>query len=303
MLTLLGLCVVSLAPGLFWLWFFVRRDRLRPLPGRVVAGVFALGGLCIVPAAALEFPVRWWAPLGLSWSGGGGGELPLFDWDAALVMILVVGPVEEVCKFLVVRLAVWRWARIGAPVHALVLAAAASLGFASLENLAYVVSFGLEVLFVRTLLSTLAHLLCSSIWGYALGTSLGQRRRSPLRLLGSLVLAALVHGGYNAAFFILGPWAVLLNGGLVVAGVGWLLGRYRALELASPFWYRRNYPWVWCGCGRREFLSSRYCPDCGAQLASSLAGSGAELHCSSCGVLGLPNAEFCIGCGDQLLSR
>jgi RsiW-degrading membrane proteinase PrsW (M82 family) len=51
----------------------------------------------------------------------------------------------------------------------LVYGAAASLGFASLENLAFMLMFGPEAILVRGPLTTLAHLVLSSIWSYPLG--------------------------------------------------------------------------------------------------------------------------------------
>ena len=51
----------------------------------------------------------------------------------------------------------------------LVYAAAASLGFASLENLMYVLAFGPWVMVLRAPLSTLAHVIFGSFWGFPLG--------------------------------------------------------------------------------------------------------------------------------------
>ena len=81
-------------------------------------------------------------------------------------MTFVVGPVEELCKFAAVRLGPYRSLYFDEPVDGLVYASAASLGFASLENLFYVLEYGPEVM-IAPPLSTVGHLVF--VWGFALG--------------------------------------------------------------------------------------------------------------------------------------
>ena len=76
---------------------------------------------------------------------------------------------KELCKFGAVRLGAYRSLYFDEPVDGLVYASAASLGFASLENLFYVLQYGPEVMLLRAPLSTVAHLVFGSIWGQALG--------------------------------------------------------------------------------------------------------------------------------------
>ena len=42
---------IGFAPGLFWLWFIVRKDRFEPEPRGLVVRVFLLG--CLTPALVL----------------------------------------------------------------------------------------------------------------------------------------------------------------------------------------------------------------------------------------------------------
>ena len=115
----------------------------------------------------------------------------------SLIMLGVVGPVEETCKFLTVRLRAYRSPYFEEPMDGLVHAAAASLGFASLENLFYILDYGPEVMIIRAPLSTLGHLIFGSLWGYALGLRHeGGDARLVWRGLG---LAALLHGLFNVA--------------------------------------------------------------------------------------------------------
>ena len=81
--------LVAFTPGLFWLWFFLRHDKIRPEPLRLIAVTFVLGCVSTIPAGLGNY---------------------LFGADNLLegspnfisvvtAMALVVGPVEELCKF------------------------------------------------------------------------------------------------------------------------------------------------------------------------------------------------------------
>ena len=85
--------LIPFAAGAFWLWFFARRDVYRPEPKRLLALSFFLGVVSAVPAAAIEYVF-------------------IADSDFASMafgtlaanMLFVVGPVEEIAKFLAVQL-------------------------------------------------------------------------------------------------------------------------------------------------------------------------------------------------------
>ena len=282
----LTLLLAAFAPGLFLVWFFVRLDKTRPEPLRLLVGTFALGCLSTLPAGLLYeflgFDVLWFAE-----------ELPFLP--SFLLMMFVVGPVEELCKFGAVRLGAYRSLYFDEPLDGLVYASVASLGFASLENLYYVIEYGLEVMLVRAPLSTLGHLVFGSIWGYALGQHYASGRQRGWLLVGSLALAAAVHGTFNVllSYFPLMTLAYPLVGGVLV---------YRAFrkgDAASPYSSRRNYPLVHCNrCDQTLTITQERCPNCGA--LRPLAGSTALL-CGSCGNSNPFDASFCTACGDELM--
>ena len=59
----------------------------------------------------------------------------------AIGCFLVIGPCEELAKFLAVRLFVYRNKEFNEPLDGIIYAAAAALGFASLENVLYVIDW------------------------------------------------------------------------------------------------------------------------------------------------------------------
>ena len=110
---LLSYALLALAPGLFWLWFFVRGRSYRPKPRRLLAFAFFLGMLSTLPAAALEFAFLQDVEI------AAGTDLA----TAAAAMLFVVGPTEELSKFLAVRLGPYRSLYFDEPRDGLVYAA------------------------------------------------------------------------------------------------------------------------------------------------------------------------------------
>ena len=291
---LLAYPILAIAPGIFWLWFFIRGRSYRPNPRRLLAFAFFLGMLFVPPAAVLEFVLLGDVDLDRL------GEMGLAS--VAAMMLFVVGPVEEASKFLAVRLGPYRSLYFDEPSDGLEYAAAASLGFASLENLVYILSFGPAVMIVRAPISTLGHVIWGSFWGYGLGVQAQHGRRGRrLWLAVSLVVAAALHGAFNTLLFTLSPLGPLLALLLTALGLWWTLSRFRWAQRISPFRLRRNYPRVACpGCGRYNSVVSRYCQSCGW---ISPASRPSALACGNCGAPARPDASYCIRCGDRLLRR
>ena len=283
-----GFVLVSFAPGLFWLWFYLRKDSYQPAPRRLIALTFGLGCLATIPAAIVEALV-----LGDSFleeSAGLGG--------VAAGMLFVVGPVEEACKFAAVRFKAYRSLYFDEPMDGLVYAAAASLGFASLENLFYVLQFGPEVMILRAPLSTVAHLVFGGIWGYALGLHHASGYRRSMLVVGALALGACTHAVFNILVSALLPIPLAIL--LTLAGAIWVFGRFKWGQRISPFRYRRNYPEIECPeCDRLIRVMSRFCRFCGASADSKVR----RLFCGHCGESNRPDAGYCTGCGDRLLQK
>ena len=108
-------------------------DVYRPGPRRLLIATFLLGGLSTIFAGLLEGVFVYGTELDIE-----GASLA----STAVAMLLVVGPVEEVCKFRS-RAASTPSARSisTSRLDGMVYGAAASLGFATVENIGYVRGF------------------------------------------------------------------------------------------------------------------------------------------------------------------
>ncbi len=188
----LAALIVPVLPGLAWLWIFYRTDRYEPEPKRLVLLTFALGVLSIVPAfvgerlAGMVYPFLEHFEKATAAGSTGAAAWPMF-----IGCFLVIGPCEELAKFLAVRLFVYRHREFDEPLDGIIYAAAAALGFASLENVFYVFDWhsrtlDWSALGVRSLLALPGHVIFSTTWGYALG----RKRFDPRYRVWPMVLAA-----------------------------------------------------------------------------------------------------------------
>jgi RsiW-degrading membrane proteinase PrsW (M82 family) len=218
---LLPLAAVAAAPAIFWLWYFYRRDRYEPEPKLLIVRTFLLGMLITIPVAFIE------------------GFLPISD----LVLAILAAPViEELAKYLVVKRTVFRTLEFDEPIDGVIYAAAAALGFATLENIGYILTAYLsspveEVLFVyvlRALLSVPGHALFSSMWGYGLGRAKFDPSRGRMYILAGLILAIILHAIFN---FLLYSSPILALGVFALVPLIWWFV-FRIMEDAlrrSPF--------------------------------------------------------------------
>jgi RsiW-degrading membrane proteinase PrsW (M82 family) len=185
--------IAAFAPALAWLFFFLREDAVHPEPRRLIAKVFIAGALVSVPTFLVQ----------------SGFDSLLRGEFTVLVVLLAF--IEELFKFGAAWLVVRRDKAFDEPVDAMIYMVAASLGFATVENIfitgsAYPLSASLGVLLVaggalttltyRFLGATLLHVLASSLLGYAWAR--GWVKGKPLHFIAlGLVGATVVHAVFN----------------------------------------------------------------------------------------------------------
>ena len=180
------LVVIALAPCLFLLWYFYSRDKYEPEPKKLILRIFILGAVFVIPAAILEFlllmPLQKYSGL----------------WGVAfLESFFIVAPIEEVFKFLVVKKWIYGSKEFNEVMDGVVYGVAASLGFAALENIFYVVERGIGVGIMRALLSVPGHAFFGAVMGYWLGMAKFNKEREKAYLTKGVLLAIFFHGLFN----------------------------------------------------------------------------------------------------------
>jgi len=182
------LVMLAIAPGIFWLWYFLSKDRLRPEPRHLVIRVFLLGFVAAVAASLLEWSV--FRAAGIMPGGSGPANV--------LAAAAVIGLIEEGTKFLAVYAGVYRHAAFDEVLDGIVYAVAAALGFATMENVQYVLQGGAEVGVIRAVLAVPGHAFCGALMGFNMGMAKFAGPRERAWLLSGFGLAALAHAAYDA---------------------------------------------------------------------------------------------------------
>jgi RsiW-degrading membrane proteinase PrsW (M82 family) len=289
--------VLAFAPGIFWLWLVYRRDKYRPEPRALVVRAFLWGMVIAVPVAALESFLIWLANPRTFFSSAGAFTLG----TAAYMSFVVAGLTEELGKFVVVRRTVYREPYFDEPMDGLVYSSATALGFASLENFSYLLSFGWELILIRGPYSTLAHVLFAAMWGYPLGLSKIREGGARRWIWFGLICSMIAHGLFDFFMFTGGSYSLLSLPVFVASGVLFVIMLRRANRL-SPFKEMVGELMVSCPqCGRQAPYYENFCTSCG-QLLESVKQSG-PVFCGNCGAALNKEALFCMSCGSRLLRK
>ncbi len=181
--------LLATLPGLFWFWWYARQDRKRPEPKGYLWRVFLLGALVTIPALFIEFSLDLIIPFADQSLG----------FTAIAGTLLVVAPVEELSKFLMVRIGVYKNKAFDERLDGIIYMVVAALGFATVENVLVVLREGSGVLPLRFLTATLLHVLASGIIGFFMGQAKFMRSRARafwMQLLG-LIIGISLHGLYD----------------------------------------------------------------------------------------------------------
>ena len=185
------LLAAAVAPSTALLYYFYTRDKYEKEPRKLLLKAFLIGGGLVVPVLFVE--------LGLN----------IFDMEEANLIaagytaFVVAGFVEESFKFMFFFLYIWKNSNFNEMYDGIVYSVFISLGFATFENLAYVLSTGFSTAVIRSLTAVPAHALFAVTMGYYLGIArfANLRYRRKYIILG-LIIPVLLHGIYD---FILLP--------------------------------------------------------------------------------------------------
>lgn len=194
MLIILWYILIALTPGLFWVWFYRRKDKKNPEPLKLIIKVFIWGMLITIPAIGIELAIDYFFPYSKS------SSLLIITISS----LFIVAPIEEVLKFFVVKEKIYNHKAFDEPLDGVIYAVVAALGFASLENILVIFSDGHNAILLRFATATLMHAITSGIVGYYMGLlKFGKeqqkysRKKKKYFIIQGLVIASLLHGLYN----------------------------------------------------------------------------------------------------------
>ena len=190
---ILRFIALAVAPALLLLRYVRNKDAIEAEPPKLIWSLVGLGILSTGIAYVLEI--------------GGLAVLQLLFAEENLLFqiirwIVVVGLMEEVSKYLMLRLRTWKNPNFNCLFDGMVYAVAVSAGFALAENILYGVMYGTGVLLIRAVVSIPAHLCFSVFMGtwYSVAkrfAAKGDERSARKCLALSVAVSAIAHGLFD----------------------------------------------------------------------------------------------------------
>lgn len=200
------LLLLAVCPPALLMFFIIQKDKVEKEPPGLLTKLLLLGAVSTISAIILEM--------------AGIGILGLFLSEESTVYILlenflVVALSEEAGKYFVLKKCTWKHPAFNYTFDGIVYAVASSLGFATLENILYVVQGGLETGIARAFLSIPGH----TIFGIYMGLHYGIARREAslentakfrIHKKLALIVPVLLHGTYDFCLSMESGWFILL---------------------------------------------------------------------------------------------
>lgn len=207
------LIFLSILPTVILLWYFEKQDKGKKEPSRLKWKIFGWGILIAVFAVIIELNIGdLYNYLGLT------KNFWIYIFLNAFVTAALV---EEALKFWVVKTRAYKSKYFDEIMDGITYTIIASLGFATLENVLYVLEGGITIAIVRAFVSVPAHAMFSGVMGYYIGKA----KFAPAPWISRKLLwkgfgfGVLYHGLFNFLLFTESALILLLVPLLVIMGL------------------------------------------------------------------------------------
>ena len=222
----MNLLIIALAPVLIIALYIYIRDKHEREPFGMLLLALLAGCFITIPIVFVEGWLA--APLNLMQG------YSATAWNAFIVAALT----EESFKFAALFILFWRNKEFNEKFDGIVYACFISLGFASVENVLYVLEGGMNVGYMRAFTAVPAHALFGVIMGYHFGLARFYRTQKAMRLFLALAAPILLHGIYD--FMLMTEHPFLLFVFLPYLVFLWIFGFRKIRDLSN----RSIFKWI-----------------------------------------------------------
>lgn len=192
----MGLLALAIAPGIAICLFIYFKDKYNKEPLGLLLWLFILGMFSVIPALIAETvltkPVE--------------KLVGQHIFYTALFSYIIVGLSEELSKFLMLRYYAFKRKAFDDPFDGIVYAVMVGMGFATLENVGYVMEHGWVTGVTRMFLSVPAHATFAVLMGYHLGLAKFDPARRSRYLVLAIFWPVLFHGTFDFFLFLGNSW-------------------------------------------------------------------------------------------------
>lgn len=199
---------VGIAPVVALMSFFYLKDQFQePIP--VIIRSFILGALLVFPIMFVQYAM----------------DREGIFMNVYLESFIQAAFLEEFLKWFIFMFAMYHHEEFDDHYDGIVYAVAISLGFASVENILYLLTNGVEYGFSRAIFPVSSHALFGVIMGYYFGKAKLSESHTNLNRAIAFFLPFLLHGIYNSLLKVLTTnWMYVLVPFMIVL---WVFGLHR----------------------------------------------------------------------------
>lgn len=200
---LFAILSAAVAPGFSLLAFVYLKDRFDSEPFSKVLRTFILGALLVFPIMFIQY----------AFEQEGVAQTPF------LKSFLLSGALEEFFKWFIFLYAIYKHTEFEGRYDGIVYGVSISLGFATVENLLYLLANGISLAFLRALFPVSCHALLGVLMGYYMGRAkVGAVKNQYKVLTVALLIPAILHGFYDIVLevqssnviYVLIPFMIML---------------------------------------------------------------------------------------------
>jgi RsiW-degrading membrane proteinase PrsW (M82 family) len=192
----MGLLALAIAPGIAICLFIYFKDKYKREPLGLLLASFIFGMLSVIPAIIIQLGVTGSVE---RWMGDGIFYTAVFSY-------LIVALSEEGSKFLALRVFIFRRKAFDDPFDGIIYAVMVGMGFATLENIGYVTSYGFGTGITRMFLSVPAHATFAVLMGYHVGLAKFDPVNRKKYFFLAVFWPVLFHGTFDFFLFVGNTW-------------------------------------------------------------------------------------------------
>ncbi len=221
------LIILSLAPVAILLAYIWVRDKYEKEPFKMLLIALFLGAISVIPVLIVESILMLFINLFQ--------ETMKAFWNAFVVAAFT----EELFKFLFLYLLIWKSKEFNEKFDGIVYAVYISLGFAAVENLMYVLDYGVHVGWIRAITAVPAHFLFGVTMGFFFGQAKFYPNQKNKLIRAALIYPILLHGVYDFIIMTGHPYYLLLFIPFII--FMWIYGLKKMKQLSSQSIYRNDF--------------------------------------------------------------
>ncbi|PIC81249.1 PrsW family intramembrane metalloprotease [Sporosarcina sp. P18a] len=189
------LLTVAIAPALALFSYLYLRKQIAKEPSKTLFHAFIYGAIMTFPILFIQHVFE---------------EEHVFT-NEFFRNVIFTSSLEEFFKWIIIFILVYKTIEFEDAYDGILYGASVSLGFATVENILYLLSFGLDTAFLRALLPVSSHALFGVVMGYYFGKAKFSAMSEKAKWIAIACLAPLLlHVLYNSILFTNDYWLYLM---------------------------------------------------------------------------------------------